>query len=191
MEQEERDRVLNRWQNAARLLSPHRVLISFADQISFPTKPLRVRRDRLRFFGLIEASALLHQHAREQVVVKGRQYLAASLDDYAIARKHALGLLKSALSGTTPKCRALVAWAKTLDGVFTKQDTDRAMNWSRKTTLKYIREAVDLGSVGMNKETVSKSTEFRFLKDPEDPLLELPQPDEINPDWTPRFQDWT
>ncbi|MEJ2008033.1 MAG: hypothetical protein P8Z30_07755 [Acidobacteriota bacterium] len=127
MEQEERDRVLNRWRNAARLLSPHRVLISFADQISFPTKPLRVRRDRPRSLGLIEASALLRQHAREKVEVEGQHYLVASLDDYAIARKLALGLLKSALSGTTPRRRALVAWANTHDGVYPKQDVDRAM----------------------------------------------------------------
>src|SRR5262249_3367673 len=50
---------LKLWQDAQRLLKPLAVQIPFAQFIKFPTRPLRVRRDRPRFLALVEASALL------------------------------------------------------------------------------------------------------------------------------------
>lgn len=181
----EREAVLRRWRNAGRLLTPMPVLIPFAGNIKFPTKPLRVRRDRPRVLALIEASALLHQHQRKRVEKNGRAYLLATVDDYDLARELAIALLESALSGATPKCRRLVEWAEKLaEGQcerkhFSKVKVDLGFGWSRKTTLKYLREAVSLGCLAMDRDRVEKSAEFWFVKKVESPLVELPRPEEI------------
>ena len=177
---EARTAILRRWRNAARLLAPVPVLIPFADKITFPTRPLRVRRDRPRVLSLIEASALLHQHQREVVERDGLLFLIASVADYAIARELAVELLEVVLSGATPKCRALIAWAETLgDQKFTKKDLDAGMDWSRKTTLKYLSEAVALGCIGADRGSVKNSTEFSFLKQVKGPLVDLVTPDAL------------
>lgn len=174
-----REAVLRRWRNAARLLVPLPVLIPFVGKLNFPTKPLRVRRDRPRFLSLIQASALFHQYQRETVERDGQLFLVASSADYAIARDLAIDLLDSALAGATPKCVALVAWAQTIGGQFTKSDVDRAMDWSRKTALKYLAEAVGLGSIEMNRATVPSSTTFFFVRPVQSPLIDLPLPDAL------------
>jgi hypothetical protein len=181
----EREAVLRRWGNAGRLLTPMPVLIPFAGNIKFPTKPLRVRRDRPRVLALIEASALLHQHQRKQVEKNGRQYLLATVNDYALARELAIALLESALSGATPKGKRLVEWAEKLaedqcEGKrFSKVEVDLGFGWSRKTTLKYLREAVSLGCLAMDRDSLEKSTKFWFVKKVESPLVELPKPEDI------------
>jgi len=177
-----RGQILRRWQNAARMLAPFPVLIPFAGKIEFPTKPLRVRRDHPRVLSLIEASALLHQHQRETAERDGRRFLVAAIEDYAIARELAISLLETALSGATPKCRKLVSWAEERveqDEKFSKGDVDEMMGWTRKTTLKYLGEAVGLGCIGMDTGKLGRSKDFWFVKKPERPVLELPRPEDL------------
>lgn len=177
-----RDQILRRWQNAARTLAPLPVLIPFAQRIDFPTRPLRVRRDHPRVLALIEASALLHQHQRKIKERNGVRFVVAAVEDYAIARELAISLLETTLSGATPKCRMLVSWAKEHSGQdehFSKMDVDKEMRWSRKTTLKYLGEAVGLGCIGMDKDKLERSKLFSFVKKPESPLVELPKPEDL------------
>ncbi len=175
----ERERILQRWRNASRLLVPLPVLIPFADRIKFPTKPLRVRRDWPRVLGLVEASALLHQRQRLSTEKNGHLYLIATVDDYAIARELVISLLEPVLSGATPKCKRLITWAKTGPGKFSKKDVDFAMNWSRKTSLKYLREANELGCIGMHADRIAKADEFWFVTDVDSPLVNLTDPAEF------------
>jgi hypothetical protein len=179
MSKVDREKILRRWRNAARLLAPMPVLIPFANQMKFPTKPLRVRRDWPRFLGLVEASALLHQRQRQCVEKNGRLYLVATVDDYAIARELITSLLESVLSGATPKCKKLIEWAKIRPAKFSKQELDVAMNWSRKTTLKYLREAIDLACIGMLGDKIARAEEFWFVTDVDSPLVKLPAPEEL------------
>jgi hypothetical protein len=174
---EQRDRIFKKWHNAARLIVPMPVLIPFSDKIRFPSKPLRVRRDRPRLLALVQASALLHQQQREVIERNDQLHLVATVDDYALARELAIVLLQSVLSGATPKCKGLVKWAqKQGERRWSKKEIDQAMGWSRKTTLKHLAEAVDLGCLGMDQNQVKNSKEFWFVKDVEGPLLELPDP---------------
>jgi hypothetical protein len=179
MPEVDRERILRPWRNAARLLVPMPVLIPFAARIQFPTRPLRVRRDYPRVLSLVEASALLHQRQRQCVEKNGRLYLVATVDDYAIARELVTSLLESVLSGATPKCKKLIEWAKTQKDKFSKREVDVAMNWTRKTALKYLREAIDLACVGMNAEKVEKSGEFWFVTDVDSASVSLPPPEEL------------
>jgi len=86
--------VLRRHWNAQRLLEPLPVVIPFADELTFPSSWMRTRRDHARFLNLIEVSAFLHQHQRQQ---KDGAILA-SVDDYATAYGLASEVLKETLS---------------------------------------------------------------------------------------------
>jgi hypothetical protein len=179
MEPAEREAIQRRWHNAARLLEPLPVLIPFAPRIVLPNKPLRVRRDRPRVLALVEAAALLHQHQRDRVEKNGRQYIVASVEDYAIARELAITLLESVLTGATAKCRQLVRWAEERGIAFSKRDAERGLDWSRKTVLKYLREAVDLGCISMDRAKVTTSSNFSFVRNIPAPALTLPTPEDL------------
>lgn len=86
--------------NAQRLLEQVRVVIPYAEQLIFPDRYLRTRRDHERFLCLIEAVAFLHQFQRprrqlHKVDASGRavHYIEATVEDYAIAYKLALRVL--------------------------------------------------------------------------------------------------
>ncbi|MGH7337952.1 MAG: hypothetical protein ACREI7_10255, partial [Myxococcota bacterium] len=84
----ERAALVERWRNAQRLLEPLAVEIPFAEEIRFPVRTVRSRRDHERFLGLVMASAFVHQRQRarrEGAGPDGRAIVAASVDDYAIA----------------------------------------------------------------------------------------------------------
>jgi hypothetical protein len=136
---------LKLWQNAQRLLKPLSVQIPFASFIKFPTRPIRVRRDRLRFFALIEASALLHQYQRTTKAVNGITHVVASLDDYELAVELSRSVLIRVLSGITPSCEQMISFVGEKfyndDKTFGQSDVMAAMGWtSRTTAIKYLKE---------------------------------------------------
>ena len=84
--------------NAQRMLRPLKVIIPYADKITFPDKWVRVRRDQERFLSLIEASAFLHQYQRPIKSCELGEYIEATIDDYAIAYDLSRDILQSSLS---------------------------------------------------------------------------------------------
>jgi len=84
--------------NAQRMLRPLKVIIPFADKITFPDKWVRVRRDQERYLSLIEASAFLHQYQRPIKTHQLGEYIEATIDDYAIAYDLSRDILQSSLS---------------------------------------------------------------------------------------------
>ncbi len=180
---EERQYVLMRWQNAQRLLQTLPVLIPYAAKIPFPSKPLRVRRDRPRFMALIEASALLHQYQRTRRDYKGSPCIEASLDDYRLARELAVPILRQVLRGATPKCVQLVEEAeKSGDIELTYADLERALKWNRNTVRKYTNEALDLGCLEMTDpggKGQGKTKKFAFGKSIKDVEIPLPTAEEL------------
>lgn len=83
--------------NAQRLLQELRVVIPYAELLTFPARYLRTRRDHERFLCLIEAVTFLHQFQRVQRTdnYQGSEvkYVEATVEDYAIAYKLALRVL--------------------------------------------------------------------------------------------------
>jgi len=152
------------WQNAQRLLELLPVLIPYVDAIEFPTKPLRVRRDRLRFLALIEACALLHQYQRERSEMNGQRYIVASLDDYKIARELGVKILGPVLKGVTPRCEELVDAASSFQMEFTRTEIEEKLGWDRKTVTKYLKEAADIGAVDEIPQGKGKATQYQFVK---------------------------
>lgn len=183
---DEKEKALKKWHNAQRLLQPCKVLIPFAEQIKFPTKPVRVRRDRPRFMELIGASAFLHQYQRQSVERNGITYSKANVVDYAVARELAVRILKNVLTGATPKCKQLVEKASEFKGDFKRIDLEKSLGWDTKTVNKYAKEAIRLGCLegvdsGGGKGNfktygfIKPIDEVEILLPPEQLLVEEPQ----------------
>ena len=86
-----------RHHRAQRLLEKVCVFIPFVDQLDFPSRWLRTRRDHERFLCLIEAVAFLHQFQRRRgQTVEGTPYILAELADYRLAYR----LAEQVLGGT-------------------------------------------------------------------------------------------
>ena len=77
--------LVQKHQNLQRLLKPLAVHIPFVDELKFPSKWMRTRRDYQKFLNLIEAVAFLHQYQRELRSTDGVEYIEATLKDYEIA----------------------------------------------------------------------------------------------------------
>lgn len=152
-----RAEILKPWRNAQRLLKYYPVIIPYIDEIEFPTKPLRVRRDRPRFFALIEASALLHQYKREKKLVNGSERLVANLGDYTVAYGLANRILDQTVRGLSPKLEELLRtiWIiaeekNPLDpeaAEFGRKDVRDKLGWNQKTVIRYLQEAENGGYI--------------------------------------------
>jgi DNA primase len=77
--------VCSKHHNAQRLLESMRVVVPFADKLTFPSAWLRTRRDNERFLCLLEAITFLHQHQRQRGEHRGKPYVVATVDDYRLA----------------------------------------------------------------------------------------------------------
>lgn len=130
--------------NAQRLLEPLPVVIPYADQITFPFSWMRTRRDHARFLNLIEVSAFLHQHQREQ---RGGA-IVASVADYATAYalagevlKDTLHELKKPLRETFERVRALSAKS---EEALTRSAIREALALPDSTVRRWLSELVEL-----------------------------------------------
>jgi hypothetical protein len=173
---------LKLWQNAQRLLKPLSVQIPFASLIKFPTRPLRVRRDRPRFFALIEASALLHQYQRTTKAMGGIAHVVASLDDYETAVELSREVLGRVLTGITPKCEQMVTTIRDQlagEDEFTVAQVMEVTGWSRDTTDKYLREARGVGCLEQTQGGTGRLHKYRFVKLAKQIEVRLPSREEI------------
>ncbi|PHS74899.1 MAG: DNA primase [Rhodospirillaceae bacterium] len=96
---------------AQRLLQTMRVVIPFAENIYFPTKRIRNRRDHSRFLSLIQSITCLHQFQRPQkeTEINGEvvRYLEATVADYELAYDIARQVFVSSLDDLSPMARSL------------------------------------------------------------------------------------
>ena len=88
---QERERILEWFRDAIRLLEPGEVVIPYARRIRIPDSPVRVRRDARRLLDLIRVIAWAHQHQRDHDE-SGR--IIATEDDF----RKALGLATQSLA---------------------------------------------------------------------------------------------
>jgi hypothetical protein len=107
-----RSEILELHQNAQRLLRPLAVVNPFADRLGFVDVTTRTRRDHLKYLGLIEVIALLHQYQRP--VRRGsfgsRQldYIEVEAGDIELAGKLASVVLGRTLDELPPQTRRLL-----------------------------------------------------------------------------------
>lgn len=104
--------LIQRHQNAQRLLRSLGVINPYADQLTFLSDKTRMRRDHEKYLGLIDSIALLHQYQRE--IVRDEydgetsEYVAVTLEDIAIANQLAHEVLGRTLDELPPQTRKLL-----------------------------------------------------------------------------------
>lgn len=185
------------WQNAQRLLKPHPVLIPYAEEIEFPKKPIRVRRDRSRFMALIEGNTLLHQYQREKRIIGEIEYLVATIEDYGIAYRLGNKVLSYTVGGLSPRVKELVevCWRiaekeapssslETIQAIeFERKDIEREFpcdkTWNRKTIYKYLKAADSEGFIELESQGRGKAIKIRVRKRIDEKSSYLLTPEEI------------
>jgi len=103
---------------AQTLLKPLAVVNPFAEQLTFSSDRLRLRRDHQKYLTLIEAIALLHQHQRplKTASFQGKpiEYVEATLEDIALANRLAHDALGRSLDELPPQTRRVLGDIVTL-----------------------------------------------------------------------------
>jgi hypothetical protein len=109
---QERQRILCLHQNAQRLIRPLFVVNPFAAELKFPDHQTRMRRDHMKYLGLIEAVALLHQYQRPVKTVEHRgqklRYIEVTKADIEVANRLAHEVLGRSLDELPPQTRRLL-----------------------------------------------------------------------------------
>ena len=104
--------ILNKHQNAQRLLKPLAVINPFADQLTFTDYQTRNRRDHLKYLTLINSIALLHQYQREIKTVNHNdklvEYIEVQASDIELANKLCHHVLGRTLDELSPQSRNLL-----------------------------------------------------------------------------------
>lgn len=109
------DTLRTRHQNAQRLLAPVAIVIPFAELLSFPTSPLRLRREQEKYLSLIEVITFLHQHQRPStplVLDPGTEPIPcvqSTREDLRIANRLFASVFADTISDLSRQARTLLA----------------------------------------------------------------------------------
>ncbi len=97
---------------AQTLLKPLAVVNPYAEQLTFASACVRLRRDQQKYLTLIDAIALLHQHQRPIRTAahggKSFEYIEATLADIALANRLAHEVLGRSLDELPPQTRRVL-----------------------------------------------------------------------------------
>jgi DNA primase len=112
--------VISAHRAAQSLLRPLAVVNPFAEQLTFASDRVRLRRDHVKYLALIEAIALLHQQQRKiqtfEVDGVAVEYVEVISSDIALANRLAHAVLGRSLDELPPQTRrvlaALDAWVR-------------------------------------------------------------------------------
>ncbi len=148
--------IIKKWQNCFRLLKPCKVVIPYADEIKFPEKPIRVRRDFRKFLTLIASNCHLHQYQRSKVELNGAEYLEANIDDYGVAYELSMKIIFNSLFRTSPRLEkvkneclklALDSLTQCYDKIFKSSAVVNNLkdDMSHTTVLDHLRYLTDSG----------------------------------------------
>lgn len=133
------DQVLAAHRAAQTLLRPLAVVNPFAEQLTFASDRVRLRRDHVKYLALIDAIALLHQHQRPVCTLEvdgvGVEYIEVAESDIQLAHRLAHAVLGRSLDELPPQTRRVLA---SLDAWVTQQiagtDTPRGdVRFTRRT----------------------------------------------------------
>jgi len=109
---QERQQILALHQNAQRLIRRLFVVNPYAAELRFPDHQTRMRRDHMKYLGLIEAVALLHQYQRPVLEVEHRgqklRYIEVTKGDIEVANRLAHEVLGRSLDELPPQTRRLL-----------------------------------------------------------------------------------
>jgi hypothetical protein len=151
--------IIQRQQNAQRLLRPLRILNPYADQLRFMDWQTRHRRDQQKYLTLIESITLLHQYQRDVrlLEIDGQEVecLEVTREDIALAHRladGALGRSVDELPGATRRLLGeLLNWVRAeaaRQGIpiaefrFTRRAAREALHWNTTHLREHLERLV-------------------------------------------------
>jgi DNA primase catalytic core len=145
--QKRRD-IIRLHQNAQRLLKPLFVVNPYVDELTFPDRLTRMRRDHMKYLTLIRAIALLHQHQRPVKTEQGVSYIEATREDIAAADRLMEELMRRSLDELPAQTRRLLVMIAEMVGRrddfrFSRRDVRAHTGWGHtqlKTHLHRLEE---------------------------------------------------
>lgn len=155
------DAVLAAHRAAQALLRPLAVVNPFAEQLTFASDRVRLRRDHAKYLALIDSIALLHQYQRpvRSVMHAGTaiEYVEVTADDIALANRLAHEVLGRSLDELPPPTRRVLVQAvdyvrsrAAAQGIecrlvrFTRRELREAMALSEKQLRVHLDRLVEL-----------------------------------------------
>ncbi|HET7662746.1 MAG TPA: hypothetical protein VFK31_03825 [Rhodanobacteraceae bacterium] len=140
------DHILAAHRAAQTLLEPLAVVNPYAEELTFASDRVRLRRDHVKYLALIDAIALLHQHQRkrQRVEVDGAsvEYIEVLPADIALANRLAHAVLGRSLDELPPQTRRVLA---ALDAWVTEQaGTEAITRQAVRFTRRQVRQALGL-----------------------------------------------
>ena len=171
-------------QNAQRLLRPLLVANPYAEELTFPDHRTRLRRDHMKYLGLIETVALLHQHQRPVKKVEhegaeleyievlpsdirlanelSREVLARSVDELPPQTRRLLGLLSEHV-GREAERRGI----DVMDHRFTRREVREATGWGDTQLKVHLGRLVELEFVTLHRGPHSQRYVYELSHDGE------------------------
>ena len=141
------DAVLAAHRAAQALLRPLAVVNPFAEQLTFASDRVRLRRDHQKYLALIDSIALLHQHQRpvRSVVHGGKvvEYIEATREDIALANRLAHEVLGRSLDELPPQTRRVLG--QIVAFVDERAKADRIERTAVRFTRRQVRESLGVG----------------------------------------------
>ena len=140
------DTVLAAHRAAQALLRPLAVVNPFAEQLTFASDRVRLRRDHAKYLALIDSLALLHQYQRpiRSVVQAGQiiEYVEVTAEDIALANRLAHEVLGRSLDELPPPTRRVLS--QTADYLQARAAAQRIDRAAVRFTRRELREAIAL-----------------------------------------------
>jgi len=140
------DAVLAAHRAAQALLRPLAVVNPFAEQLTFASDRVRLRRDHAKYLALIDSIALLHQYQRpiRSVVHAGKviEYVEVTADDIALANRLAHEVLGRSLDELPAPTRRVLS--QTVDYVQARAASQQIDRSAVRFTRRELREAITL-----------------------------------------------
>ncbi len=188
--EKKRKAIIRRHQNAQRLLQPVRVVIPYANYISFPASHPRTRRDFPRFLAFIECVAFLRQYQKKRLThpQTGIEYFEADLSDYKVAYEYLSPVLKQGLDELPKPSRVLLdkireRYKDHSEEEFTRDDIRILANVNHDYVRSYVQRLEELEYLTVISGGQGKQYKYKFnsakADDSESPLAGLTTPEEL------------
>jgi len=151
-------------QNAQRLLRPLDVVNPYSPMLTFLSSTTRTRRDHMKYHGLIETVALVHQHQRElrNGVIEGKRvdYIEVEISDIAMANRLASEVLGRTLDELPPQTKRLLFLIdEMVSEACEKQEIERGLY---RFTRRQVREYSGYGNTQMRRH-LDRLVEMEYL----------------------------
>ncbi len=172
--------VLNRHQNAQRLLKPYMVVNPYAEKLTFFSGKTRSRRDHMKYLSLIQSITLLRQHQKKIKSVNHNgvllHYVETSIDDIALANELAKDVLDLSMGEVPRQTQKLLTVIQSMvesisgersidvaDVRFTRKGIRLYCDWSDTQLKVHLRRLVELEYLLIHRGGRGQSYEYELL----------------------------